>query len=304
MITFKLGGGLGNQMFQYAFLYAQLKQNEIYPNCVKVIMHRNRNEDHRDFALDVFDTSISLDPIDEDCANISFKTLALLRVLLSKCSRVLKLDDETAQKIMGKFGIVYANRIYETYSSCVIKRNTKFIEGAFQSWKYFDSIREDILNEFRFKQKPSDKCKMMMNQIIKTNAVCVHVRRGDYINSYYSRTLAVCDYEYYKKGMDYIANKVENPIFYIFTNSHQDHLWIKENYIFGYPVVNVDLENPDYEELRLMSSCKHFIISNSTFSWWAQYLAQNSSKIVIAPKRWNNVDKDFDGIYMPNWTII
>jgi hypothetical protein len=67
----------------------------------------------------------------------------------------------------------------------------------------------------------------------------------------------------------------------------------------------VDLNNPDYEELRLMYSCKHFIISNSTFSWWAQYLGEYDKKIVVAPSKWNNKDNvDDSGIYMPEWEVL
>ena len=91
--------------------------------------------------------------------------------------------------------------------------------------------------------------------------------------------LNICDYNYYLKSMEYISNKVDSPVFYIFSNSSEDINWIKNNYDFSmYNTVYVDLNNPDYEELRLMYNCKHFIISNSTFSWWGQYLCNNPEK--------------------------
>ena len=105
--------------------------------------------------------------------------------------------------------------------------------------------------------------------------------------------------------MKKITEQVENPVFYVFSNSSDDINWIKENYDFSdYNVEYVDLNNPDYEELRLMYSCKHFIISNSTFSWWAQYLCENENKIVIAPSEWNRHFDDCSGIYMPEWQVI
>lgn len=99
----------------------------------------------------------------------------------------------------------------------------------------------------------------------------------------YAKSLAVCTEYYYQKGMDYIASNTENPVFYIFSNTHSDLEWIKNNYQFDYPVKYVDLNNPDYEEIRLMYNCKHFVISNSTFSWWGSYLSSSPNKIVVAP---------------------
>ena len=101
----------------------------------------------------------------------------------------------------------------------------------------------------------------------------------------------------------------ENPVFYVFSNSHEDLEWIEENYKFhdlsgngrNINTVFVDLNNPDYEELRLMYSCKHFIISNSTFSWWGAWLGSAPGKIVIAPQRWNLEFTNDTNIYDPSW---
>ena len=105
--------------------------------------------------------------------------------------------------------------------------------------------------------------------------------------------------------MERVKEKVENPVFYIFSNTPEDIAWIKEHYDFSeYNVEYVDLNNPDYEELRLMYSCKHFIISNSTFSWWAQYLGEYENKVVVAPSEWNREVDDCSGIYMSGWEIV
>ena len=137
----------------------------------------------------------------------------------------------------------------------------------------------------------------MIQQIENSNSVCVHIRRGDYIGSSFD----ICTEAYYQKGMDIIASKVENPTFYIFSNSSEDLQWIKENYHFSYDLVYVDLNNCDYEELRLMYTCKHFIISNSTFSWWGAYLSTNEEKVVIAPSKWNQDYKVVEDLYLDHW---
>ena len=128
----------------------------------------------------------------------------------------------------------------------------------------------------------------------------MHIRRGDYLSPKYKH-LNVCDYQYYFESMNYIISKLNNPTFFIFSNTSDDLDWIKENYSLPGKIVYVKNDNPDYEELRLMYSCKHFIISNSTFSWWAQYLSNNSG-IVIAPEIWNRLNHDgIADLYMPNW---
>jgi hypothetical protein len=97
---------------------------------------------------------------------------------------------------------------------------------------------------------------------------------------------------------------VENPIFYVFSNSSDDLEWIKANYKFSVDVLYVDLGNSDFEELFLMSKFKNFIISNSSFSWWASYLANNEDKVVIAPSKWNNGVWEMDDIYLDEWELI
>lgn len=99
--------------------------------------------------------------------------------------------------------------------------------------------------------------------------------------------------------------------FFVFSNTRKDLEWIKENYHFydksgnrPLRMVYVDLNNPDYEELRLMYSCKHFIISNSTFSWWGAYLGSYDGKIVLAPYRWNLSDENDEAIYLKEWIKI
>ncbi len=99
-----------------------------------------------------------------------------------------------------------------------------------------------------------------------------------------------------------------NPVFYIFSNNENDLEWIKKNYHFKDTVKQreiklkyVNLKNSDYEELRLMYNCKHFIISNSTFSWWGAYLSSYPKKIVIAPERWNLALENDDSIYLSDW---
>ena len=149
----------------------------------------------------------------------------------------------------------------------------------------FNSIRPILLNDFTPKFSPLEKNKGLYQIINNNNSVCVSIRRGDYINSQYSNTFYICDENYFRLALNKIKQLVNNPVIIFFSD---DIEWVKKN-------INTDIlsyyesgNDPVWEKLRLMYSCKHFIISNSTFSWWAQYLSRNTNKIVISPDHWTN----------------
>lgn len=119
----------------------------------------------------------------------------------------------------------------------------------------------------------------------------------DYINS---PTLNVCKEDYYYRGMDYIYSKNKDAVFYIFSDSIDR---VKQQFKFKYPVRYID-GFKDYESLRLMYSCKHFVISNSSFSWWGAYLAENKNKIIVAPNKWYNNTKEKPDIYFNEMTLL
>ncbi|MDE5995163.1 MAG: alpha-1,2-fucosyltransferase, partial [Oscillospiraceae bacterium] len=165
----------------------------------------------------------------------------------------------------------------------VCSKRNKFVLGWFQSEKYFSNIRPILLKEFQFRSLPSDANQKMINEISECNSVCVHIRRGDMLNQHYS-FFARCNEKYYQQGMEYISERTENPIFYIFSNNHDDIEWIRNNYHFDFNVKYVDLGNAGHDDMRLMYNCKHFVMSRSTFSWWGSYMSQNEDKIVVAPE--------------------
>ena len=201
---------------------------------------------------------------------------------------------------------IYFNaRDYDYYEPALLTRNynSAIICGYFQSWKYFQEHDFTIKNELRVSKRPSSDNEAKINEITSCESVCVHVRRGDYLNL---ENWNVCSYEYYSQSMQYISGKINSPVFYFFSNTHDDINWLRENYEFpNYNVKYIDLNNPDYEELRLMYSCRHFIIANSSLSWWGSYLSGNPEKIICAPSKWvRGQDTQSTGLYMPNWSII
>lgn len=183
---------------------------------------------------------------------------------------------------------------------CEIKKSSakdKFVYGRFEDIKYFDDIKGKLQEEIQPVEDELPQNKYLYD-ILKSDkqTVCISIRRGDYVsNEEFEKRLNICTKEYFEKAVKLIAEKVDNPVFIVFSD---DIEWCKANIDF------IDSGNcyfetgndPVWEKLRLMYMCKHFIISNSTFSWWAQYLSRNEDKIVISPSYWQ---KNKDGNKYP-----
>lgn len=177
------------------------------------------------------------------------------------------------------------------------------IVGFFQSEKYFDAVSDTIRRELTFGRMPAtDESARMMDEISNSEAVSVHVRRGDYLAS---STFSVCTKDYYDTAIDFIRARLRDPRFYFFSD---DIDWCRETFRrSGY--VFCDLEQSRAEpvnDLRLMSMCKHNIIANSTFSWWGAWLNCHPERTVICPFVWFNNQADFliDDIIPSTWKKI
>lgn len=302
MILVDIMCGMGNQMFQYAFARTVQEiygEKYIYFSFVTA----KRMQDGRQYSLQHFQ-------LINDVKIPSKTAQLLLNIGVKVKKRYLKKkfnNIKNCKKLYEKYveeGIYTTDSIFAYYGIPLTQKYLKYINGWWQSPKYFMPIEEKLRSELQIITPPSKENKKMLKQITDCESVCVHVRRGDYISERFSSELNICDEKYYKTAMDIIMDKVENPIFYIFSTSHEDIEWIKRHWKFKYSVTYVDLNNPDYEELRLIYSCKHFILANSTFSWWGAYLSRNEDKIVIAPQIWNRRDNDFEDIYMREWIRI
>ncbi|MCG8573075.1 MAG: alpha-1,2-fucosyltransferase, partial [Spirochaetes bacterium] len=136
-----------------------------------------------------------------------------------------------------------------------------------------------------FKINDFDYDQQLLKQIKNTNAIALHIRRGDYKNLELRSIYSQVDLTYYQEAIKWLSNKVKNPFIYIFTNDPQ---WVKQEFSISLPciIVNHTGDESDIADLYLMSQCKHFIIANSTFSWWGAWLGNNSKKLIIAPKKW------------------
>lgn len=264
MKIIKLQGGLGNQMFQYAFgkAVANLGQKTYYD--ISWFSKEHKDTAHRNFDLEVFNVKIKPS---------SWWQKPLCRIVKEKTTNVYE------PELLEQKGNVY-------YS------------GYFQSERYFSAIRTEILKDFSLKNPINDdKNLALLKQIKAENSVSMHIRRGDYVKL--SHIYGVCSLAYYRNAAEYICRRVSNPHFYIFSD---DMAWVKENLHINAPCCLVDINNATtaYLDMELMKTCKHNIIANSSFSWWGAWLNANPQKIVICPDTWYADNRKTD-IVPPQW---
>ena len=282
MIVVKLMGGLGNQMFQYA-----IGRKLAILNCTKLKLDlsfiNSRNDDLsytiRDFELGVFDIKASH-------TNNFFK-----KNYFSRMQRALK-----------KFK--YISEPSATFHPQILQESGNlYIDGFWQSELYFKDIRDTLIKDFCFPEDGIPKNHELAHIIRNTNAVSVHIRRGDYIsNSDAYAYHGVCSMDYYQKAIKLAATWVAHPVFYIFSD---DINWVKSQLPIKFTHVYIDhnTDKNSYKDLQLMSLCQNHIIANSSFSWWGAWLNQNPGKKVIAPRQWFLKNSPED-ILPQNWLRI
>lgn len=262
MITHKsigYSGRLGNQMFQYAALKAlSLKTGfkMFLPNNTSIKpdgcfdMTNNKWIEYKLDLLDCFDLSCSI------------------------------LDNILQNQ--------YQEQSFE-FEQFTISDDTS-IDGYFQSYKYFEDFKQEILNDFKFKDEILKKCQEEISKYI--NPISIHIRRGDYVNhpGFWNITP-----EYIQEALSHFSD--DEYTFLIFSD---DIEWCKQ--IFPEGVVFI--EGNQFEDLCLMSLCNHNVISNSSYSWWSAYLNQSKNKKIVAPKNWFIPSKPLNDLYPKEWIII
>ena len=163
-----------------------------------------------------------------------------------------------------------------------------YLDGNWQSEKYFGKHADVIKKDLRILTSPSPENKKWGEFISQNNCVCLHVRRGDYVtDSIAKQHVGTCSIDYYNRAIEYVADRVNDPVFIVFSD---DIPWARAHIPICSPVYYMTHNNgdTDYEDLRLMSLCNHFITANSSFSWWGAWLGDYEDKIVVCPERWYN----------------
>jgi hypothetical protein len=213
---------------------------------------------------------------------------------------------ETAYKfqdVLSKNGIYWLRE--GSYSYKYYPKVNKIVSGGFESPLFWENerlnIRHKLLEELTPVQPVMEKNLDMYKLIKQSESICVHVRRGDFLIAQNADSFSVCSEKYFRDAYKKSQEVINDGKYFIFSD---DIKWCRENLNFIHEAVFVQDGIPPYETLRLMYSCKHFIISNSTFSWWGQYLSRNPDKIVISPSKWNNDGFDSPLIDKNKWLFI
>lgn len=161
-----------------------------------------------------------------------------------------------------------------------------YFKGYWQSARYFKDGDQTIRDLFAFRPFLSDRNHEIARTMGAVNSVSLHVRRGDYADNFMNLLKhGLCPLNYYEAAIQYITKHVKNPLFFIFSD---DIDWVRENLKVKSDIHFIDHNRgmESYNDMRLMSLCKHHIIANSSFSWWSAWLNPDKEKIVIAPQRW------------------
>lgn len=278
MIIVKLSGGLGNQMFQYA---AARRLAEVNNTELKIDLNSFKTDNLRKYELDKFNISAKQAlPENLDLVNLSVPNRFL--------KRKINLEPAAFPFMRRKWPVRYINERHFHFDPMILNLGDNvYLDGTWQSEKYFSDIEETIREEFSFKSSLFNN-KEIFQEIKSTSSISLHIRRGDYAtnpktNSYHG----LCSLDYYNKAVEYIAEKVKDPHFYIFSD---DTKWAEENLTINHVVTVISgiYTKTGFDDLRVMSMCKNHIIANSSFSWWGAWLSKHHDKIVVAPNRWFN----------------
>ncbi len=176
-----------------------------------------------------------------------------------------------------------------------------YLYGYWQSERYFKAFEAIIRQDFIFREPLQEQNAELALDMATKQAVSLHIRRGDYVSdSKNHNIMSVCDLEYYRLAINYIATQVEQPVFYLFSD---DMAWVKQSLPMEFPCVYVEHNSgaESYKDMQLMSLCRHHIIANSSFSWWGAWLNAKPEKIVIAPKHWFRNGNDDADLIPDEW---
>lgn len=285
MIVFLGQGGLGNQLFQYA----AARRLAVRQDCPLVMDpywfdHPRADETPRPLELTRYPVTLRLATADEQ------HRWALLR---SRWAR--HLGPLLPLRLVREQGVGVNQAVLS--AGC----NT-YLSGFWQSEAYFADIRATLLRELTPIEPPGPEDSDLIDRIRQSTAVSVHVRRGDYVTSASASAFhGLCTLGYYHQAVQRVADQIHSPTLFVFSD---DPEWARANLHLPFPTHYVAHNPPEkaFQDLRLMTLCRHHILANSSFSWWGAWLSQTADGLVIAPEPWFAADLPTPDLIPARWT--
>ena len=275
----RISDGLGNQLFQYAFAYA---------------LHR---ETGAEVLIDPLFWGTSIRHYDLEKFNISIKK----KLVSPAMDYLLGFGPRNGRRFKNVYRNIIIDKKYKRVNEELVMKydddmfhqnSNSFFEGFWQTYKYFDKYKNEIKKEFMPLWPLSEKAKEYLVKIEEKPSVAIHIRRTDYVRLNGNVAL---DLSYYSKAIEVISGLLKDYNVFAFSD---DKDFVKRNLKINNYIMVEGVS--DLDEFELLRRCNHKIIANSTFSWWAAYLGDNSDSIVIAPE----VDMWTGDFYPPEWNII
>lgn len=275
MIITKLQGGLGNQMFQYAAARG-IRGGKRAIAIDKSFYDENISSSDtftaRAYELNIF-KNLEIRPLntfEKIIYKSSNKNSDYSKIFKPALKIIKQQENEYIDGIKDNWGLIY-------------------LDGYFQSEKYFFHIKSNLKHELSFAKLEDESSKVFLDNINAIdNSVCVHVRRGDYLKLEVLKYHGLLPLDYYIEAIKKVESQIDQPHFFIFSD---DLAWCNENFKnlnFSFTLVNtINKGRNSWKDMCLMSYCKHHIVANSSFSWWGAWLS-NKSGLKIAPYNWFN----------------
>jgi len=286
MIVVQIKGGLGNQMFQYALARAIDVRTEFE---IKLdITWFEGAKKTREYGLGRFRIK-------------EFNHITRSERQMLKLIRRLK-KGIFHKLIPNNWNIYEEKRDWEYDQNVFDTKDNTYIKGYWQNYRYFQTIKEKIRRDFTFPEFRIKKNLNTSKEMNSENSVSLHLRKGDYRK--YKHLFEVCGSSYYESAISYILKKMDNPKFYVFSDDIDQ---VKANSDLEQILDKTDITYIDwnkdnvFRDMQLMKTCKHNIIANSTFSWWAAWLNRNRGKVVISPEQWTYDERNASGLMLKDW---
>jgi len=288
MIITKINGGLANQLFQYAAgrALAHHHQTELVLDLswFKNIPGMNT---HRDFQLNLYPIVARIASPEEEARLVFYHGRLLRRI-----------------PFLPRKWLHAREKGFQFDPQFFLYPDNTYLDGYWQSSLYFEQIQALIRQELDPIEGPGPENQELIDQMRVVNSVAIHIRRGDYVsNLAANQHHGVCDLDYYQNAIKLIQGSVPDPHFFIFSD---DIEWVKKNLPVSGPAVFIghNIGDQAFQDIRLIATCQHQIIANSSFSWWGAWLNTNPNKIVIGPKRWFATSKNTSTLFPEGWIAL